>query len=234
MNVKHLTMMAASLALGAGAASAGGYTPPVAEPVIAPVAVEPVANWAGGYAGVTLGYAFGGSDRVGITDVATETLLGDIGEMELDGVNGGVRAGYRWQRDNWVFGPELGYEIGDIKGDTSGVIGGTELGADAKVKNMLALRFKTGYVVRPDTMVYGIAGWGRADIDYEVAGEDVGYDTDGYIVGLGVEKQLTDRMSMTAEYEYANFGKERLEAAGYTTEATVDYSNIKLGLNFRF
>ncbi|HWL58328.1 MAG TPA: outer membrane beta-barrel protein [Paracoccus sp. (in: a-proteobacteria)] len=234
MNVKHLSIVATSLALGAGAATAGGYTPPVVEPVLAPVVEEPIANWAGGYAGVTLGYAFGGKDRVGISDAETDTLLGNIGEMKGDGVNAGVRVGYRWQRDRWVFGPELAWEGGDVKGDTSGTIGGTELEAEAKLKSMYALRFKTGYIVQPNTMVYGIVGYGRADVDYKVAGQDVGFDTDGYIVGLGVERQFTDRVSLTAEYEYANFGKEELEAVGYTTQATIDYSNIKLGLNFRF
>ncbi|MDS9467076.1 outer membrane beta-barrel protein [Paracoccus sp. MBLB3053] len=233
MSIKKITVMAASLTLGAGiAANAGGYTPPVVEPIIAPIE-EPVLDWAGGYAGATLGYGFGGKDRIGISD-STDTLLGDIGELEMDGANAGIRAGYRWQRDKWVFGPELGWEITDIKGDTSGMIGGTEYGAESKVKNVLALRFKTGYAVRPDMLVYGIAGWARADVDYDIAGEDVGYDTDGYILGLGVEKKINERTSITGEYEYANFGKETLEFGEYSTKATVDYNNLKVGVNFSF
>lgn len=234
MSMKNITILATSLTLGASvAAYAGGYTPPVAEPVIAPIVVdEPIANWAGGYVGGTLGYGFGGDDRVGVSQGGS--LLGDIGDVEVSGANIGIRGGYRWQRDNWVFGPELGWEMTDIRDDTSGIINGTEVEADAKVKNVLALRFKTGYIVQPDTMVYGIAGWGRADIDYELAGEDVSYDADGYILGLGVEKMINDKVSVTGEYEYANFGKESLEAAGYTTEATTKYHNLKIGVNYRF
>lgn len=234
MSMKKITIAAASLTFGAAAvANAGGYTPPVTEPVVAPIIVdEPVANWAGGYVGATLGYAFGGDDEVGISQGGS--LLGNIGSVDVSGANAGVRAGYRWQRDNWVFGPELGWEITDIRDDTSGMIGSTEVEADAKVKNVLALRFKTGYIVQPDTMVYGIAGWGRADIDYELGGEDVSYDADGYILGMGVEKMINDKVSVTGEYEYANFGKESLEAAGYTTEATTQYHNLKIGMNYRF
>ena len=40
--------------------------------------------------------------------------LGDIGELKLNGGNAGIRLGYRWQRGNWVFGPELGVEFGSV------------------------------------------------------------------------------------------------------------------------
>ncbi|WP_245155587.1 outer membrane protein [Paracoccus ravus] len=236
--MKKITVMATSLTLGASAAAyAGGYTPPVTEPIIAPVIEEPIADWSGGYFGGTLGYAFGGSDEVGISD-STDTLLGNIGEVEVNGANIGLRVGYRWQRDKWTFGPELGYEFADIRDETSAdiVVDGdsVNIGADAKVENILALRFKTGYIVRPDTMVYGIAGWARASVDYEIYDTDVSYDADGYIVGLGVERMINDRMSVTGEWEYADFGKETLEAEGLSTRATMDYHNFKIGVNYKF
>lgn len=239
MSKLKFTALAASLTVLAGAtAHAGGYTPPVAEPAVAPVLVEPAPsmNWQGGYIGATLGYAFGGDDVVGITDTTTtpETYVTDIGNLDGSGANFGIRAGYMWQNNNWVFGPELGFEITDIKGDTSGTINGIPADADTKIKNVLALRFKAGYTVQPDTLVYGIAGWARADIDYNVMGEDLGYDTDGYILGLGVEKRLNEQWSVTGEYEYADFGKDTLYGSVFSTEATPKYSNIKLGLNFRF
>lgn len=240
MNMKTIAMVAAATTIGAGAAAhAGGFVPPVME--TAPVAVEvdaPVAGaWQGGYAGLTLGYAFKGEDRVGLSD-GTDTLLGDIGEAELKGANAGLRAGYRWQRGNWVFGPEVGIEGGSIKGDTDGsvTIDGvpTDFAAESKVNNMIALRFKTGYAVRPDMLVYGIAGVGRVDMDYELNGVTDSFSKTGYILGLGVEKQITEKWSVTGEYEYANFGKEDLQFGTLDTEATPKYSNIKVGVNFRF
>lgn len=234
MSMKTIATMAGSLTFAALAANAGGYTPPVVEPTpIAPVVIEkPVGAWQGGYAGLTLGYAFQGKDRVGLTQA--DDFLGDIGTMKLKGANAGVHVGYRWQKDRWVFGPELGYEGGNIKGDTSAAIDGVDYSAETKVKDVLALRFKTGYSVSPDMLVYGIAGVARAKVDYSLNGVSDDYKKTGYIVGLGVEKQINDKWSLTGEYEYANFGKKDLDFPGVSTEATPKYNNIKVGVNFKF
>lgn len=235
MNFKNVAFLACGLVLGGAAAQAGGYAAPVLDPApVAPVIVEPAAtgDWQGGYAGLTLGYAFKGEDVVGINEGGT--LLGDIGELDVSGVNAGLRAGYRWQRGQWVFGPELGIEGGKIDGDTNGIVDGVAYEAESKINHMIALRFKTGYTVRPDLLVYGIAGVGRADVDYDLNGFNENYSATGYILGLGAEKQITEKWSVTGEYEYANFGKEELELGGVSTEATAKYNNIKFGVNFRF
>ncbi|WP_312530799.1 outer membrane protein [Paracoccus sp. (in: a-proteobacteria)] len=234
--LKSLILSAPLAAAAAFTANAGGYSAPVVEAAVAPVIeVAPAAgDWQGGYAGVTLGYAFAGKDRVGVNEGGAGGVT-DLKKLDLSGANAGVRVGYRWQKDRWVFGPELGFEGGNVK--DSFTDGGYE--ASSKIKNVLALRMKTGYEVSPDMLVYGIAGVARAKVDYKVTGADIdvndSFSRTGYVVGLGVEKKLTERMSLTGEYEYANFGKETLEdAAGTVTKATPKYSNVKVGLNFRF
>lgn len=233
MTMKTIATLAGSMTFAALAAHAGGYTPPVVEPIpAAPVIMEePVGAWQGGYAGLTLGYAFKGKDEVGVGG-PSGTVSPD--ELKLSGANGGVRIGYRWQRGNWVVGPELSYEGGNIK-DSFSTDG---YDAESKVKNMYALRVKTGYTVAPDMLVYGIAGVGRAKIDYSVAGNGAdindSYNKTGYILGLGVEKQINAKWSVTGEYEYADFGSENLSDGTYDTNATPQYNNIKLGVNFKF
>ncbi|MFB9221682.1 outer membrane protein [Paracoccus cavernae] len=233
--------LSAPLALAGGfAANAGGYIAPIVEAEVAPIVeVTPAGDWAGAYAGVTLGYAFSGEDRVGLEN---PTIAGDqhnYGKLDLSGANAGVRVGYRWQKDKWVFGPELGYEAGNIEDSVSE--GGYE--SHSKIKDVVALRFVTGYSVRPDMLVYGVAGVARGKVEYSVTGDGANGPSDiedtfnrtGYIVGLGVEKKLTDRVSLTGQYEYANFGKETLTSStGLDTEATAKYNNVKVGLNFRF
>lgn len=222
-------LIAATVAalLSVPAAHAGGFTAPVVEVEPAPVVTPAPANWQGGYAGITLGYAFGGDDDIGVRPPGV-----DIGSAELSGANAGLRLGYRWQRDRWVVGPELSYVAGEISDSFDfGVDGEFE----SQVNNMLGLRLKTGYLVRPDTLVYGIAGWQKGDFTYTVNGNDIDYDADGYVVGLGVERQLTERMSVTGEYEYTNFGTTHVDLApGVVSAATPEHSNVKLGLNFRF
>ena len=238
--LKSLALSAPLALVAAFAAQAGGYSAPVIETAVAPVIeITPeVGDWQGAYGGITLGYAFRGKDRVGLAEGTGSVTNYDT--LELSGANAGIRVGYRWQKDNWVFGPELGFEGGNIKDSFDNDEG---YDASSKIKNVAALRLKTGYVVRPDMLVYGIAGVARAKVDYSVEGTgaqgvadiDDTYSKTGYIVGLGVEKKLTERMSVTGEYEYANFGKETLVgASGLDTEATAKYNNIKVGLNFRF
>lgn len=148
-----------------------------------------------------------------------------------------------------MFGPEIGYEGGSVKDETNADVIGTiyedsNFKAESKIKSMVALRMKTGYTVTPDTLVYGIVGVGRADVDYEMTQTPLdgsgsasltdNYTKTGYILGLGVEKQINEKWSVTGEYEYANFGKESLQFGDLTTEATAKYNNVKLGVNFRF
>ncbi|QRZ12901.1 porin family protein [Paracoccus methylovorus] len=236
MKAPLATAVAISLTLGTAlSANAGGYTPTVVEPsVVAPIVDSaPVSDWTGGYAGLTLGYAFGGDDRVGISDNAG-MVDSDIDKLELSGANAGIRLGYRWQSDRWVFGPELGFEGGNIK-DSFSTAG---YDAESKIKNVLALRAKVGYALDNDVLLYGIVGAARAKVDYSVTGNGADirddYSKTGYIVGLGAEKKLSERMSVTGEYEYANFGKETVTDGTFETRATPDYHNIKLGLNFKF
>lgn len=216
----------AAALLSVSAAHAGGYIAPVVDVEPVPVVEAAPADWQGGYAGITLGYAFNGDDDIGFNPPGI-----DVGSAELSGINGGLRLGYRWQRERWVFGPEVSYDLGDIQDDF------TYQGVDfeSSVEEMLAVRFKTGYLVRPDMLVYGMAGWQWGKFNYTYGPVDGDYDADGYVLGLGVEKLLTERLSVTGEYEYSNFGSTDVDVVpGVNSVATPEYSNVKLGLNFRF
>jgi len=228
----NLVVASAAILFSVPAAYAGGYVAPVVDIGPAPVVTAPAASdWQGGYAGITLGYAFGGDDDIGVRPPGV-----DIGSAELSGANAGLRLGYRWQRERWVVGPEVSYVAGDINDDFDFDVAGVGSGEfKSEVNNMIGIRLKTGYLVSPDMLVYGIAGWQRGDFTYNVAGDEIDYDANGYVVGLGVERALTQRMSITGEYEYADFGSTDVEIApGITSVATPKHSNVKVGLNFRF
>ncbi|MFT3687502.1 outer membrane protein [Paenirhodobacter sp.] len=238
-------LLSFSFMVGAGAVSAGGYSPAPVEPAAVSAVVQ---DWNGAYVGATLGYAFGADDRIGL---AYNGVVHSTGEnFKLHGLNGGLRLGYRTQINRWVFGPELSIEGGSVKDsfdrsaydedfdETDWANGKT------KLKHMAALRLKAGYLVNDKTLFYGIAGVAKSKYDYKLA-EGTDADTDfqldrdfsrtGYVVGLGVERKLTERVSLTAEYEYANFGKKALAGDfGVITQATPKFSNIKIGVNFSF
>lgn len=224
MRIQFIAAAAAATVFTIPAAHAGGYVAPMIE-VEPLVAAAP--SWQGAYVGATLGYAFGGDDRIGNRPPGA-----DLGKAELSGANLGLRLGYAWQRDRWVYGPEIGITGGSIKDSFDTADGRFE----SKVNHMLALRLKAGYLVQDDTLLYGIAGWQRGDFTYDDLGTEVDYDADGYVLGLGVEKRLSERWSVTGEYEYANFGRTdvTLPVSGGASVATPEHSNVKLGVNYRF
>lgn len=237
--------LSAVAAFGIGStAIAGGYIAPIVEQEI--VIVEPTAplTWKGAYVGGTLGYAFAGDDEVGYA--RNDNVFYNSDTLEISGINGSIRAGYRTQftgrtRD-WVVGAELGFEAGSIEDSfTDG-----DFSAENSINNVLALRVKTGVLNNAkDTLFYGIMGVAQADFDYRIEGVDgasefgidsTGETQTGYILGLGVERKMNERLSVTGEWEYANFGKETLGEDGfpYSTQMTPKYHNLKVGLNYQF
>lgn len=258
-HISFLAMNAFGLLSGASGALAGGYIAPVAETVVvapaevAPTEIASVSDWAGGYAGGSIGYAFGADDEVGIDQYEEDVLAGrvtDLTDLKVKGLNAGVHAGYRWQRANWVFGPELTIEAGDISDEKSGsgIVDGdfVTLGFESKVNHILGLQMKTGYLVNPQTLVYGSAGYVRGDFDYILSATINGeggsvtesYTADGYSLGLGFERKLRDNLSVFAEWQYRNFGKTDVTFADGTdailTRATPEHHNVKIGVNFSF
>ena len=63
-------------------------------------------NWAGFYVGLGAGYAWG---RAVPTTAGTPTLT-------TKGFDGDISGGYNFQFGNFVFGPELSFALGDVKG----------------------------------------------------------------------------------------------------------------------
>ncbi|QIR86155.1 outer membrane protein [Paracoccus sp. AK26] len=250
-----LAISALGLMSGTSGALAGGYIAPVADPVVAAPVRESASasDWAGGYVGGHIGYAFGGDDEVGADIYEDDAFLGslsDLTTLKVKGLGAGVHLGYRWQRGNWVFGPELTLEGGDISDDKSGSdsVDGDDytVGIESKVNHIVGLQFKTGYAVNPQTLVYGTAGYVRGDFDYilsaSVNGDGgsitEGYTADGYSLGLGVERKIRDNLSVFAEWQYRNFGKTEITftegSDAIATNATPEHHNVKVGVNFSF
>ncbi|WP_300519135.1 outer membrane beta-barrel protein [Aliiroseovarius sp.] len=216
--------------------AAGPETPSAPTP---PSAATADPGWTGAYGGFTLGYALPGQDAVGVSPSGSPGSI-PIGQLDDDGLNAGLRLGYRWQLGMMVIGPELAFEGGKV-GD-SFTAGGYS--AASRLSRALSLRLKAGLAQSAwGAQLYAIAGLSRGAFDYAVTGTgaarpvaiDTGFSANGHILGLGVEKQLTHRISVTGEYEHANFGKVRLEdAGGASTQATPRFHNFKLGVNLRF
>ncbi|SMR83235.1 outer membrane immunogenic protein [Aliiroseovarius halocynthiae] len=221
-----------------GAAQAGNLQDPTVEAPVEVIPYEDPHPWQGAYVGATLGYVLPGDDRIGITSRSGAGF--GLGNLHIGGKMAGLRAGYRWQLAQFVFGPELSYEAGPVE---DAFVNGNS-GAYTELNHAMSLRLKAGSVWKVfNSFVYGTVGFSRAEFDYVVAGNPIQgpvafnetYSTNGYILGLGFERPISDRLTVTGEYEYTNFGKDELtDSFGNTTLATPLFHTFKLGVNYNF
>ncbi|WP_378947432.1 outer membrane protein [Paracoccus sp. R86501] len=247
MNLKSMFATTTALILGAGAAFAGGAVAPVieAEPIMidpAPVA----SDWAGAYVGGSLNYSFGADDEIGIAILEDGEQVDrdtDLGDADLKGVSAGIHAGYRWQRDKWVYGPELGIEAGSVDHEIDIMPFGFAGTVESEMNYLVTLVMKTGYEVMPGTLIYGTFGVAHGDFDYNLSvdGENYsdGFTATGVAAGLGVERKINEKMSVFASYQYRDLSKETASFTvddGVTAETkpTTAHSNIRVGMNYRF
>lgn len=250
MNTKSLfAAFAASgaVTLGTTAALAGGAIVPVLD--VAPVQMATVAptagGWDGGYVGGSLGYSFGGDDKIGFEAHEGDAVLGRTGNLanaRISGLTAGVHAGYRWQRERWVFGPELAIEGGSVDDAATFNVDGDAVTVESKVNHIISLVMKTGYAIDPQTLVFGAFGVSRIDADYIGSDNEgtrkVGYTANGLTAGFGVERKVNASTSVFAAYQYRDYGNTTVdftdEGTTLRTVATPDHSNIKVGVNFSF
>jgi len=250
-----LTFATGITLFAAVAAQAGGYAAPVVEtaPVVA-VTPAPVSDWAGAYGGASIGYSGLSDDVVGLDYYLSGRRIShgtDLGATDIKGPTFGLNLGYRWQRQNWVFGPELWIEGGNVKadddivykGEANGVQIDVEGNLESKLKSLVGLQFKTGYLVNPETLVYGTAGVVRGKFELTATNPrgslTESYSSSGYTLGLGAERKIRDNLSVYGEWQYRDFGRTDVlfdlgQGEVLDTIATPVHHNIKMGLNFKF
>jgi outer membrane immunogenic protein len=83
--------------------------------------------------------------------------------------------------------------------------------ASVTAKRSVDLSLRTGYLVTPKTLVYVRGGYSNALVGAD-AQTPAGYihgsdDRDGWLVGGGVERKLTDKVSARVEYRYTDFSE---------------------------
>ena len=172
-----LVFATVAASLVAGAAFAGGYSAPVANPepiVVAPIVVEDTSDWTGFYAGAQYGK---GNFKLSLDDAEDEN------DMDAYGLHGG----YLRDFGKFVLGGELDYNKLDIDNvDDKG--------------DLTRLRAKAGYDMGR-FMPYVTLGVAKLSIDtgaYDISETDVTY-------GIGGDFKVTDAFTVGAEYSKQDF-----------------------------
>ncbi|MEG6508322.1 outer membrane beta-barrel protein [Methyloligella sp. 2.7D] len=214
-------------------------------------------DWSGFY----LGYHSGGA--LGLADVGDpygKSIFGDT--VRTPGALAGGQLGYNWQRGSLLYGVEADASLAEMDGtNTCFGYSGFALGSNCRseIKALGTLSGRLGWVLPFDgrTLVYGKAGLAFAH--YELAAKPNGglglpasRESDvawGWTIGGGLERALTPRWSVKAEYGYLSFDESfRAPAslqqtappsggysglAGAGTDNDLGIHQFKLGMNYK-
>ncbi|TIP00503.1 MAG: porin family protein [Mesorhizobium sp.] len=181
-------------------------------PAPAPVAELPVASWAGPYAGINLGYGFGGHVKAPGVDAKTKGFIG------------GVFGGYNWQQENFVYGVEADLGYNGTKGSDNG------LSAKSGIEG--SLRARLGYAVTPEILLYGTGGLAAKNqkIDDTLGAHD-SKGMLGWTAGAGTDIKITDNVFGRVEYRYTDYGSKNF---GDTGKVKSSDNRVTFGVGMKF
>ncbi|MGQ4273298.1 outer membrane protein [Terrihabitans sp. B22-R8] len=194
-------------------------------PKIAPldIAVQRAGyDWTGAYAGVNAGYSLG--------EFGTFTPAEGSDSFSGNGVLGGFQIGYNRQLGSVVIGVE-----GDVQ--ASGIDGSTSFPAGATTESQLSwfstVRGRVGYAF-DRTLVYGTAGGAVAGLETEAGGVSDDQTAWGLAAGAGVERALTDKLTLKAEYLYLDLQDKGVDTGVPDQNSEWDGHVMRFGANFKF
>lgn len=165
-------------------------------------------NWAGFYAGANLGYNFG------------RTRSADI-----DGFNLGGQIGYNFQSNQLVFGGEL--DLGYGKVDYRSF-------ADTFQQKWLGSgRVRVGYAF-DRFLPYLTGGLAFSTATLKAAGTKADNTHLGFVIGIGGEMMLTDKLSANLQFLHYRFGSENYNVLPTPRDANIITNQIRVGVNYHF
>ena len=235
----------------AGAGSAADM--PTKAPIVA--AAAPF-SWTGCYVGGHVGWAWGQKDvSAGEILPNFDTQFRGFG-ADIDGFLGGVQAGCNHQLSpSWVIGVEGQFSWSDIKGDfsTDPFLFAKSAGRGtftAKTDWIGTLAARVGYAW-DRWMIYGKVGIAWAHDKYSLVRTEpvdpfsvtASETRTGWMLGAGVEYAFYSNWSAKLDYNFLDFGNERITLLGtfrgtnrVTPAVDIDQQVhlVKFGLNYRF
>lgn len=90
---------------------------------------------------------------------------------------------------------------------------------------------RLGFVTDPQGLIYARGGYANAKFNLDDGGTTFTENRDGWTIGAGYERAISQNVSARLEYGYSDFGRDRLGAA---TDLTYKRHAVNAGLNFRF
>lgn len=250
-----LAIAALSFTVGAGVANSADLPASSAPaPVAAPLVYDAVraGPWTGPYFGGNIGYGWtnaAGDYTLANNAFANATTIGSANN--LDGLNGGLQAGYNWQTGIFFLGVEGDFQAAD-QNQTSNFSCSLNCSVTqtSKIEWISTFRGRAGFAIT-DVLLYGTGGLNWTHGEDEFSGTFNGtsanlanftHDSLGWVAGGGVEWMFAWGWSAKIEYLYlrntSSSSTITIPAGlgGGTLTNTADVSNnvIRVGLNYHF
>ena len=238
--MKKFTLSVATVLAMSAFVVAGGDIEPVVEPVV----VEVADAWAGPYVGLQAGYIWGDADTNAYWEELPDNPEFPVNGIDVDGLAGGIFAGYIWRVDNDIL---LGIEGEWNYASADGTVTVPENEVDAcgaKVEQEwdASLRLIAGMDMG-DYMPYitgGIA-WAGVNIQGYHEGElqeDHDETLTGWTAGAGIEKKIDENLHARIQYRYSDYGDETwdLDEENHPDTGTIEYNAhmLTVGISYRF
>ena len=192
-----------------------------------PTSVEEAVDWSGFYFGAHVGY--GGANFEGCSGCTDTGGDIDLSVLNLNGVLGGVQAGFNMQMDSIVFGIEGDVSFMDWDDLSFGANDSSSSDVAAEVDLLASVRGRLG-IAMDDVLLYATGGIAIPDAASTILDPtdelNVNFNDIGGVVGGGVEFAATDSLRLRAEGLYYFFGdKENLGTS---------VPSVNAGENFEF
>ena len=198
---------------------------------------SPAYNWSGFYAGINAGWA-GSNANAGITVGGTSF---DV-TQSLDGMIGGVQAGYNWQYNYLLVGLEADIQASSQQNDFTRSASGVTASLANSIPWFATGRGRIGFAF-DQWLLYGTGGVVVASVKTEgwatVSGVTQSirvYEPQAsWVLGLGVETALwASPWTLKGEWLYISSIDFSSNWLGLTTRSEANNSILRLGLNYRF
>ncbi|MDP3194457.1 outer membrane protein [Tabrizicola sp.] len=223
-----LCVIACSAALAGGPVETAPAVSAPAEP--APLALAVPEDWSGFYIGIAAARPRG-DNTWRLNDLDLSLIPSDwSGTLPI------LTLGRDWQRGRLTFGAALSLANGEISASPQSDLFLSCFRCDTVVSDLITLRGRAG-LATGKMHYFATGGFAQAD----VAGTSGAGATTvnsatltGWTLGLGVERRIAEKLSLTASYDHADLGALDLSGHVAGTDSSIDFSLMQIGVNYRW
>jgi opacity protein-like surface antigen len=216
-----------ALALGQAALAGGPIDPgPAAEAI----EILPASDWSGTYVGIAAAAVNGDNFWRRASDgleLAPSPWEGNLVSLTL---------GHDWQSNRLTYGALLSIGQGTFTASPANGLFINCVECQTIAEDLMTLRGKVGFTTG-QMQFFATGGLARADVTAtNLFGLIIVADTamTGWTAGIGVERRISDKLSVALSYDHVDLGTLPLPIYLPTGETDVDFGLMQVGLNLRW